>query len=98
MMTGGMDNPVDVVFTPGGERILTTTFLRQPGGGRRDGLIHAVHGGVYGKVHDAIERVETDEVPEEMVYDEVQRGYLLGGKVFRPALVRVAKAPAERAL
>lgn len=26
VMTGGMDNPVEVVFTPGGERIFTTTF------------------------------------------------------------------------
>ncbi len=52
VMTGGMDNPVDVVFTPGGERIFTTTFLQRPGGGLRDGLIHAVYGGVYGKVHD----------------------------------------------
>ena len=40
-MTGGMDNPVDVVFTPGGERIFTTTFFQHPGGGQRDGLIHA---------------------------------------------------------
>ncbi len=55
VMTGGMDNPVDVVFTPGGERIFTTTFLQHPGGGRRDGLIHAVYGGVYGKVHDVID-------------------------------------------
>ena len=49
VMTGGMDNPVDLVFTPGGERIFTTTFLQYPGGGKRDGLIHAVYGGVYGK-------------------------------------------------
>ncbi len=55
VMTGGMDNPVDVVFTPGGERIFTTTFLQHPGGGRRDGLLHAVYGGVYGKVHDVLE-------------------------------------------
>src|SRR5689334_9662018 len=55
VMTAGMDNPVDVVFTPGGERIFTTTFLQHPGGGRRDGLIHAIYGGVYGKVHDVIE-------------------------------------------
>ena len=27
VMTGGMDNPVDVVFHPDGERIFTTTFL-----------------------------------------------------------------------
>ena len=52
VMTGGMDNPVDVAFTPGGERIFTTTFLQTPGGGLRDGLIHAVYGGVYGKVHN----------------------------------------------
>ena len=53
-MTGGMDNPVDVVFTPGGERIFTTTFFVHPGGGQRDGLIHAIYGGIYGKVHDPI--------------------------------------------
>ena len=55
VMTGGMDNPVDVVFTPGGERIFTTTFLQHPGGGQRDGLIHAVYGGVYGKDHDVLD-------------------------------------------
>jgi len=49
VMTGGMDNPVDVVFTPGGERLFTTTFLVHPGGGMRDGLIHAIYGGIYGK-------------------------------------------------
>jgi putative membrane-bound dehydrogenase-like protein len=54
VMTGGMDNPVDIAFTPSGERIFTTTFLVQPGGGQRDGLIHALYGGIYGKVHDPI--------------------------------------------
>src|SRR5262245_31634267 len=49
-----MDNPVDVVFTPGGERIFTTTFFQHPGGGRRDGLIHAIYGGIYGKDHEVI--------------------------------------------
>ena len=33
IMTGGMDNPVDVVFTPGGEPIFTTTFLQSPADG-----------------------------------------------------------------
>jgi putative membrane-bound dehydrogenase-like protein len=51
VMTGGMDNPVEVIFTPGGERIFTTTFLVNPNQGLRDGLIHAVYGGVYGKEH-----------------------------------------------
>jgi putative membrane-bound dehydrogenase-like protein len=55
VMTGGMDNPVEVAFTPEGERIFTTTFLQHPGGGKRDGLIHALYGGVYGKVHDVID-------------------------------------------
>ncbi len=54
VMTGGMDNPVEVIFTPGGERIFTTTFLVNPGLGLRDGLLHAVYGGVYGKKHAAI--------------------------------------------
>lgn len=54
VMTGGMDNPVDVVFTPGGERIFTTTFFQHPGGGKRDGLVHAIYGGIYGKDHDPI--------------------------------------------
>lgn len=53
-MTGGMDNPVEVAFTPGGERIFTTTFLVHPNQGRRDGLLHAVYGGVYGKDHGAL--------------------------------------------
>lgn len=54
VMNGGMDNPVGVVFTPGGERILNTTFFQHPGNGKRDGLIHAVYGGIYGKDHDPI--------------------------------------------
>ena len=55
VMTGGMDNPVEVVFTPAGERIFTTTFFQHPGGGQRDGLIHAIYGGVYGKVHGVLD-------------------------------------------
>ncbi len=55
VMTGGMDNPVAVAFTPGGEAIVSSTFLVHPGGGRRDGLIHAVYGGVYGKHQDLLD-------------------------------------------
>ena len=55
VMTGGMDNPVDVAFTPSGERILTATFLEHPQLGRRDALIHAIYGGVYGKPHAVID-------------------------------------------
>lgn len=55
VMTGGMDNPVDVVFTASGERIFTTTFFQHPGNGLRDGLIHAIYGGVYGKEHAVLD-------------------------------------------
>ena len=50
-MTGGMDNPVDVAFTPDGERILTATFFEHPQLAGATGCIHAIYGGVYGKEH-----------------------------------------------
>jgi len=55
VMTGGMDNPVDVSFTATGERILTSTFVEQPQAGKRDGLIHAIYGGVYGKPNAVVD-------------------------------------------
>jgi putative membrane-bound dehydrogenase-like protein len=54
VMTGGMDNPVDLVFTPGGDIIFTTTFFQHPRDGKRDGLVHAIYGAVYGKDHDPV--------------------------------------------
>lgn len=53
VMTGGMDNPVEVASTPEGERFFTSTFLHTPGQGHglRDGVAHAVYGGLYGKDH-----------------------------------------------
>jgi putative membrane-bound dehydrogenase-like protein len=55
VMVGGMDNPVDVSFTAAGEHILSATFVEQPQAGRRDGLIHAVYGGVYGKPNAVVD-------------------------------------------
>jgi putative membrane-bound dehydrogenase-like protein len=53
VMTGGMDNPVDVVFMPEGERILSATILvANP---RVDGMAHAVYGGVFGKNHGVLD-------------------------------------------
>ncbi len=43
--------------------------------------------------HEAFEHVETEEHPDGTVISEVQKGYTLHGRVLRPALVRVAKAP-----
>ena len=65
VMTGGMDNPVGVTFLSTGERILSCTFFQFPAGGKRDGLIHAIYGGVYGKTHDSIfeHRMTGDVMP-----------------------------------
>ncbi len=41
--------------------------------------------------HEVVGQVETDGEPEGTVVEEVQRGYLLRGKVLRAAKVRVAK-------
>ena len=49
VMVGGMDNPVEVAFSRGGERFFTSTnihFLGQP---RKDGILHAVYGGIFPK-------------------------------------------------
>lgn len=55
IMTGGMDNPVGIAWSAEGELFLSGTFLQHPGGGRRDGLIHVIYGGVYGKDHDVLD-------------------------------------------
>ncbi len=36
VLTGGMDNPVDVAFTSTGDRLITATFLEHPQLGKRD--------------------------------------------------------------
>ncbi|WP_414660973.1 PVC-type heme-binding CxxCH protein [Horticoccus sp. 23ND18S-11] len=53
VLTGGMDNPVGVAFSSTGERFLSGTFFQLPAAGKRDGLIHAIYGGVYGKENAA---------------------------------------------
>jgi molecular chaperone GrpE len=45
--------------------------------------------------HEAISRVETADVPAGSVARELQRGYRIGERLLRPALVSVATAPAS---
>jgi molecular chaperone GrpE len=45
-------------------------------------------------MHQAIERVETDEHADGSVIEVLQPGYIFHGRVLRPAIVRVAAAPA----
>lgn len=47
------------------------------------------------RFHEAIEMVETDEVPDHQVIDELQRGYKFKDRLLRPAMVRVAKNPGK---
>jgi molecular chaperone GrpE len=44
-------------------------------------------------LHQAIERVETDEAEDHAVLGEFQRGYNFKGKLLRPAMVKVAVRP-----
>ena len=49
VITGGMNNPVGLAFSDTGERFLSGTFFDLSAPGRRDGVLHAVYGGVYGR-------------------------------------------------
>jgi molecular chaperone GrpE len=40
--------------------------------------------------HQAIERVESDELPDGTVLDVLQDGFLFHGRVLRPSMVRVS--------
>lgn len=55
VMTGGMDNLVDVAWHPSGERFFCATFLHHPADGIRDGIGHAMYGSVFGKPHHVID-------------------------------------------
>lgn len=41
--------------------------------------------------HQAIQMVDTDEVPDNHVFEELQRGYKIRERLLRPAMVRVAQ-------
>jgi molecular chaperone GrpE len=45
--------------------------------------------------HEAIEMVDTIEVPDHQVIEELQRGYKLKDRLLRPAMVKVARNPGK---
>jgi len=47
-------------------------------------------------VHQAVETVETDKFNDQAVVEELQRGYKLKQRLLRPAIVKVAVAPAGK--
>ncbi len=47
------------------------------------------------RYHEALMQQETEEAPENTVIQEYQRGYILKGRLLRPARVVVAKSPVK---
>jgi len=45
--------------------------------------------------HEAIQHIETSEVPDNTIVDVYKHGYALNDKIVRPALVSVARNPEE---
>ena len=44
-------------------------------------------------LHEAVMRLDTDEYPDGMIVEEFQIGYMIGDKVIRPSMVKVARHP-----
>lgn len=45
------------------------------------------------RFHEAIEMVDTGEIPDHQVIEEFQRGYKLKDRLLRPAMVKIARNP-----
>ena len=48
------------------------------------------------RFHEALGTVETDELPDGQVYEEVRRGYRIRERLLRPALVRIVSNPRQK--
>lgn len=55
VMTGGMDNLVDVAWLPNGDRFFCATFLHHPRNAVRDGIGAATYGALFGKPHAVLD-------------------------------------------
>jgi molecular chaperone GrpE len=47
-------------------------------------------------IHHAVDMVETEDAADHTVLEEFQRGYNFKGRLLRPAMVKVAVAPARK--
>ncbi|HKX62546.1 MAG TPA: PVC-type heme-binding CxxCH protein, partial [Verrucomicrobiae bacterium] len=74
VMTGGMDNPVEVAFTAEGETVFTSTFIDFSQPGWRDGIGHASYGAVFGKENDALEDGRVKRTGPDLTHPFVQFG------------------------
>lgn len=48
------------------------------------------------RLHEALETVERDDLPDHQILDEVRRGYQIRDRLLRPALVRVVSNPRQK--
>ena len=54
-------------------------------------LVKSIGASFDPNVHEAVTMVETKDAGDGTVIDEIQKGYLLNGRLIRPSLVKVAK-------
>jgi hypothetical protein len=74
VMTGGMDNPVEVAFTAEGEVVFTSTFIDFSQPGFRDGIAHATYGAVFGKENSALDDGRVKRTGPDLTHPFVQFG------------------------
>jgi molecular chaperone GrpE len=48
-------------------------------------------------LHQAVEMVDSTDAADDQVVEELQRGYRLGNRLLRPAMVRVARSRERKA-
>ncbi len=48
------------------------------------------------RVHEALESVERNDLPDHQVLEEVRRGYRIRERLLRPALVRIVNNPQQK--
>lgn len=48
------------------------------------------------RIHEAIDSVEREDVPDHQIVEEIRRGYRIKERLLRPALVRVASNPNQK--
>jgi len=74
VMTGGMDNPVDVAFDTDGEAFFTSTFIDFSQPGFRDGVAHASFGAVFGKANSVLDDLAVFRPGPALAHPIVQLG------------------------
>ena len=58
-------------------------------------VVKSVGEGFDPKIHEAVAVLEKEDVPEGQILDEIQRGYLLNGRLIRPSKVKIATKKSE---